>query len=72
MSQFDRLLSSLPVSKDKMVGMGMQHFISEMEPDDVKFVVHPNGFSIQVKTSEEKVQAATEFWQNSIEQNMGD
>ena len=50
----------------------MQHFISEMEPDDVKFVVHPNGFSIQVKTSEEKVQAATEFWQNSIEQNMGD
>jgi len=66
----DQLLNFAPVSREKAISLGMQHFLRDQEPEDVEFVAHPNGYSLQIKTDEENVQKAKEFWEKNIEDNL--
>lgn len=72
MHRFKAIVSSLPYPWQKVFSWGLTFFISEQEPDKVKFKAHTDngdvvGWSIQVKTSEENVEEAKEFWEEYVE-----
>lgn len=52
---------------ESFLSKGLQLFMRRQKPENVEFVVHPNGWSIRVKTDEEKIEEAREFWENHVE-----
>lgn len=67
MAGLDTILNRTNVGWKQLLSRGLRVFIAEQEPEDVNFVRHPNGWSIQVKTDEDNIEEAQEFWQDNIE-----
>jgi hypothetical protein len=70
---FKRYMDRFGVSWEKLLSSGLSFFISEQDPEKVVFKVHTDnedritGYSIQVKTDEDNVREAKEFWEEHVE-----
>lgn len=74
-NRFQALINRLPIPVDDVIGMGMSHFITEQEPEEVKFVVltkegEVSGYAIEVKTDKKNVKEAKDFWTEEVEPNL--
>lgn len=67
---FRRLVNRLPVSWEKLLGMGLRYFLERQDPESVNFTIHNNGWSIDVETSEERTQSALDFWETHVEEKL--
>ena len=63
----EQLLKFAPVDEEQAVSLGLQHFLRAQDPENVEFVMHPNGWSLQIQTDREKAESAKEFWEDNIE-----
>lgn len=61
-NDFESLVSKLPGSWQYYFGLGLRYFIREQDPDEVSFVRLNNGYAIEVKTDEDNVDGAEDFW----------
>jgi hypothetical protein len=72
-SLFSTYIQKLGVDWQRVLSSGLSLFIKEQEPRKVVFKVHTKddenvtGYSIQVKTDEENVREAKEFWETNVE-----
>lgn len=66
-NRFESLIKRLPVRWETVLGMGLAYFIEKQEPEEVNFTKYNNGWSLEVKTDEESVQDAMEFWTEYVE-----
>lgn len=72
-SGFERLVSRLPYSTDRILGMGVSFFIREQDPSSVEFNVRVDdndniiGWEIKVDTEEDKVEQAKDFWVDEVQ-----
>lgn len=72
-SIFSTYIQKLGVDWERVLSSGLSLFIKEQDPKKVVFKVHTNdeekvtGYSIQVKTDEENVRDAKEFWEKHVE-----
>jgi hypothetical protein len=72
-SLFTTYVNKLGVSWERLLSSGLSLFIKEQQPERVVFKVHTDdsqditGYSIQVKTDEESVRKAKEFWEKNVE-----
>jgi len=64
---FERLVSRLPISKDRLLGMGLRYFLEKQNPEEVNLRTYKNGWAIEVKTDEEHIDEALEFWEKNVE-----
>jgi len=71
-SLFETYLSKFGVDWEDVLSSGLSFFITKQDPEKVKFKVHTNkqeeitGYSIQVKTDEDNVKDAKDFWENNV------
>ena len=74
---FSRYMGRFGVSWQSLLSSGLSFFITEQDPEKVVFKVHTNsvnevtGYSIQVKTDEDNVRQAKEFWEDHVEEKLG-
>jgi hypothetical protein len=72
-SVFKSYIDKLGVDWEDVLSSGLSLFIKEQDPDKVVYKVHTDsdenitGYSIQVKTDEENVKEAKDFWENHVE-----
>lgn len=72
-SLFTTYVNKFGVSWERLLSSGLSLFIKEQQPEKVVFKVHTDdnqditGYSIQVKTDEENVREAKEFWEKNVE-----
>lgn len=69
--RFETLINRLPVDNDKLTGQAVAWFLQQQNPEKVEFTSYQNGYQIQVFADEEKVNEATEFWQENINPALG-
>ena len=62
-----KVLSNVNVGGEELIGLGLEHFLSEQDPDHVEFTQHPNGYTIKVKTDEENIEKARQIWQEHVD-----
>lgn len=55
---------------EQLLSKGMTVFLKQQDPEEVNFVEHPNGWSIQVKTDPESIKEAKEFWEENIAEEL--
>lgn len=65
-TDLESLVNRLPVNKDTIVSSGISFFIRRQDPDNVDFQVYENGYRIEVKTDEDNVKEAAEFWRDEV------
>lgn len=65
-TDLESLVSRLPVNKETIISSGISWFIRRQEPESVDFDVYENGYQITVKTDEENVKKAAEFWRDEV------
>lgn len=71
-SKFKSIVKRLPYSWEKILGQGISFFISEQDPEEVRWdaVARDDeivGWSITVKTNKENVVEAKEFWEEHVD-----
>ena len=49
-----------------LAGRGLSRFLTNQDPDSIKFEKFKNGYRITVVTDEENAQNAKEFWENNV------
>jgi len=74
-SAFEKIVSRLPYSLDKMLASGISFFIKEQEPERVEFNVRvengePVGWEIRVRTDEQNVEEAKDFWIDNVQERL--
>jgi hypothetical protein len=74
-NSFKRLMSRLPYSWEKILGMGISFFLREQDPDNVEFNIRvsedePVGWEIRVETDKQNVEEAKDFWINHVQERL--
>lgn len=74
-NSFKRLMSRLPYSWEKILGMGISFFLREQDPDNVEFNIRvsedePVGWEIRVEADKENVEEAKDFWINHVQERL--
>lgn len=64
---FEQLLSAVPVSWEKALGLGLDFLFSKMDVDEVYLEEHPNGVSLRMRVDEEGIETVKEFWEGHVE-----
>lgn len=70
-SRFAKLVEKAPVDNDKLIGQAVSWFIQKQEPEDVEFTKYKNGYTVEVRTSEENANEAKEFWEENVHPELG-
>jgi hypothetical protein len=65
--RFLKIINKLPVDNDNILGLGLQYFISNQDPEEVRFVEYNNGYAIEIATDEDNVDEARGFWEEYIQ-----
>lgn len=65
-TDFESLVGSIPVDKNSLISSAISWFLRRQEPDDVTFQVYKNGYAIEVKTDEDNIKEAAEFWKDNV------
>ncbi len=68
---FEKYVSMLPVSPEKLVGSAISWYLKKQDPDDVTLDLYRNGYSITIKTDDENVKEMKEFWREFVEPKLG-
>jgi hypothetical protein len=63
----NQLMKFVPVDEEKVISLGLQHFLRNQDPENVDFVSYPNGWALEIKTDEDNVEDARQFWEDNIE-----
>lgn len=61
------LVDKLPYDEDKIIGIAVSYFLTEQEPDSIKFTTYNNGYEITVKADKSKVDEMKSYWNENIE-----
>lgn len=70
-SSFEKYVSMLPVSPDKLVGSAISWYLMRQNPDNVTLDLYKDGYSITIKTDKEKVVEMKEFWNEFVSPKLG-
>lgn len=65
-TDLESLVDRLPFSKNTIISSGISWFIRRQDPETVEFDVYENGYQITVKTDEDNVKQAAEFWRDEV------
>lgn len=66
-----QLVEKVPVDNDKLIGQAVSWFISKQQPEDVDFTQYQNGYTIEVRTSQDEAAEARKFWEEYVHPELG-